>query len=119
MTETGYISYDLTELKEASQGDNDFVIEMIKIFMRCTSEGIKKMEEALLERNFTLISNIAHKIAPPCHHLGIEALLKTLKQIETFSKDDKKNNDVESLILQAKREINIVVTELQEELERV
>jgi len=119
MNEIGHISYDLTELKEASQGDDDFVSEMIQIFIRCTDDGIKKMEEAFKEKDFRTIGNIAHRIAPPCHHLGITTLLKTLREIETVSNGDEKNKNVKSLILEAKREINIVVTELKQELERM
>jgi HPt (histidine-containing phosphotransfer) domain-containing protein len=119
MNEIGHISYDLTELKEASQGDDNFVSEMIEIFIRCTADGIKIMEEAFKAKDFRTIGNIAHRIAPPCHHLGITTLLKTLKEIETVSNDNEKNKNVESLLFDAKREINIVVTELKQELERM
>lgn len=110
--------YDLNELRQVSNGDDKFVKEMIDIFIRSTIDGMDKMEAAYQEKNYKIVCHYAHKIAPPCRHLGINSLLYTFKKIETGTKETVPDKNVENLILEARKEVNVVVKNLELELSK-
>jgi HPt (histidine-containing phosphotransfer) domain-containing protein len=62
--------------------DMGFVEEMIRQFEASTHEGLQEMEAAVEEGRFGTVRELAHKLASPARHLGLNLLLDLLKEIE-------------------------------------
>lgn len=109
-------TFSLDELKQVSNGDKKFVEEMIAIFIRTTEEGINDMETAAKENNLKAIADMAHKIAPPCRHMGATTLLGYLNTIENAIRTSDKSVDIKELVEKAKKEKDVLISELKTEI---
>jgi signal transduction histidine kinase/DNA-binding NarL/FixJ family response regulator len=104
---------NLDELKRVSNGDDKFISEMINVFIKTSEDGMSNIEKALQEKNYKVIADYAHKIAPPCRHIGADTLLDTLKKIESYARDLREINDLKTLLTQARNEMNDVIRDLR------
>lgn len=109
-------AFNLEELRQVSNGDKKFIEDMIAIFIRTTSEGIDEMELALKKNDMKTVADFAHKIAPPCRHMGAKELLTCLTTIENAIRKSEEGIDIAEWVLKAREEKDIVVTELKAEI---
>jgi CheY-like chemotaxis protein/HPt (histidine-containing phosphotransfer) domain-containing protein len=72
---------DLTNLASLSNGDESFVIHMLDIFLDNSEKDLHALENCK-DDDFSRIQALAHKMKPPCRHLGLEMTVNTLKEIE-------------------------------------
>lgn len=73
---------DLKSLYHISGGDEQFVKQMLISFLDSTKKGLEEMQEAFKLNQTEIIAELAHKMIPPCRHLGANVLGGILKQIE-------------------------------------
>lgn len=107
--------YSLDELRQLSNGDEAFVKEMINVFIKTTTDGMKEIEKALNERNYKNVAEFAHKISPPCRHMGAMELFGVLRNImDSARKNEIK--DLNELVAKARTESDKVINELSKEL---
>jgi signal transduction histidine kinase/CheY-like chemotaxis protein/HPt (histidine-containing phosphotransfer) domain-containing protein len=104
---------DLNDLKQLSNGDTAFVNEMLTIFIKTTTQEIDLMNEGLKQENWKRISDSAHKIVPPCRHVGAMKLHDTLKLIEKRAHDLVELDSLPELVNEATRESEVVIKELE------
>ena len=55
---------DLTYLKQVSNGDNNFIIEMINVYLKETPEAIKNLENHLKNKDWQKFRAVTHKMKP-------------------------------------------------------
>ncbi len=79
-------NYDLTQLKALSRGDEDFVRNMIEIFLQHTPAALEEIQNALLERDYINLAKVAHRIKPSIESMGISQLDGVAKDIELSAK---------------------------------
>jgi signal transduction histidine kinase/DNA-binding response OmpR family regulator len=75
--------YNLQELKDLSEGNVDFVISMLELFVKNTEETLQELKKAIDSNEFDAGAALAHKAVPPCRHLNITGMVDKLKLIET------------------------------------
>lgn len=90
--------FNLDELEGLAGGDNDFFKEMIQIFIRSSKSGFELMELALKEEKWSEISEAAHKMAPPCKHIGAAQLYDLVKQLENNTRKQTSTDTVYKLV---------------------
>lgn len=110
-------SFNLDELIRLSNGDKQFIVEMIDAFIETTEEGMIEIEKAIKENDYSTVSAIIHKIASPCRHMGAEALLKCIKEIENCVTGPSKKDNLDKLHAKARNEMRQVIGELKIEIE--
>jgi CheY-like chemotaxis protein len=81
-------SYDLTKLKELSRGDEEFVNNMIEIFLQHTPPALEEIEQALATEDYDTLARIAHRIKPSIESMGISQLDGVAKDIERYAKSE-------------------------------
>lgn len=98
----------LQNLYHLSGGDEQFVKQMLVSFTDTTEKGLKEMQEASISGQIEQVAELAHKLSPPCRHIGASDLADFLKKIEEGirTKDDSKL--IEKLITESVREYEIV-----------
>jgi len=74
--------YSLNKLREISQGDEDFVSQMVSIFIEQATLSIKDLRQAQEEKDYEKIRNLAHKIKPSFDNLDIVVLKENVRKLE-------------------------------------
>ena len=109
------VMYDLKELSQLSNGDEQFVIDMLETFIRNAKTDINKMDEAFSNGHLEAVSLWAHKVVAPCRHLGLKELSIKLKKIENTAQSAEKR-EIEQLIDQVKNEAGEIFKSLEAEI---
>jgi CheY-like chemotaxis protein/HPt (histidine-containing phosphotransfer) domain-containing protein len=73
---------NLSNLYHISGGDEQFVKQMLISFIESTDKGMKEMNDVVNSGHPGQAYELAHKMLPPCRHLGATQLCSLLKQIE-------------------------------------
>lgn len=107
---------DLEELRRLSNGDEKFFSEMLSIFINTTQQEMSAMAEAVKEKDWKKITDSAHKIVPPCRHVGAIALHDLLKTIEKKSREQSDFEACKELIKEASVEADKVIAEIEKVL---
>src|SRR4051812_4028439 len=77
---------DLTYLSELSQGNEQFIQEMIALFLQENPREIEMLEEGIKNRNFYAINMAAHKLRSTLPFVGIDRYIQQdVEQIELIS----------------------------------
>lgn len=113
----GSISFN--SLKEISNGDLVFYKEMLITFLNSTMSGIQEMEEELKKENWTLLADLAHRLASPCRHLCALELHRLLKKMETSCRKNEELDTINELVKLAKLDFNKIRIITEKELERL
>jgi len=110
---------NLKNLFHISGGDEQFVKQMLVSFNNTTSRGLKEMQEAVSSGEWDSVANLAHKMLPPCRHIGAMELYDLLGKIEksVSKKTDKKK--IESLTKKSLREFDAVNELLKEHIAKM
>jgi HPt (histidine-containing phosphotransfer) domain-containing protein len=70
-----------------SDGDRDFIREILETFVKITPGSIDAINESLEQKQLKEVARMAHKIKPSILLLGIEELTKLIKEIEHMAKN--------------------------------
>ena len=88
---------DLTYLKDISKGNEDFVKEMIGIFLNETPEEIKRLEKAIDEVNFEKIKSISHHMKSTIPFMGLDKYINhDIAQIENLALEKKEIKTIQN-----------------------
>jgi signal transduction histidine kinase/CheY-like chemotaxis protein/HPt (histidine-containing phosphotransfer) domain-containing protein len=110
---------DLKSLYHISGGDQQFVKQMLESFTNTTSKGLSEMQEAVLSEKWETVANLAHKLLPPCRHIGAMDLFNLLREIESNSRNNINTGSVEELTGKSLREFEIVKGLLEEHVAKM
>ena len=73
---------NLSSLYHISGGDEQFVKQMLVSFIDSTRQGFNDMQDAVKSGRLDSVADLAHKMLPPCRHIGALDLCDLLKKIE-------------------------------------
>ena len=90
-------SINLNNLYHISDGDEQFVKQMLISFINTTGKLLAEMQEALNSGQMESVADLAHKILPPCRHLGAMDLYNNLGKIEKTIRNNDMSESVEIL----------------------
>lgn len=76
---------DLTYLKQIADGNDQFIIEMIELFLQKTPAAINEMVSQFEKKNWDELRMIAHRIKPSFSYVGAHDIQKDLSTIESYS----------------------------------
>lgn len=106
---------DLTYLKQLSNGSNEFINEMISVFMEQTPIEISNLEKYLKAKDWKSLRAIAHKMKPSFSFMGIKELESTIKLIEEYAANETNLDLLPELISKIKNTCNEAIKELEVE----
>ncbi|MFD2602744.1 PAS domain-containing hybrid sensor histidine kinase/response regulator [Flavobacterium suzhouense] len=108
--------YDLKILNNMSKGNNEFVQKMISIFISQTEDVIDRVDKALVDEDFPLVSQLIHKIKPSIESMGILSIMEDVKRLEKIAKESSDRNQITILFIHIKNILLIVIEKLKEEI---
>ena len=109
--------YSLDKVNEMAEGDEDFIISVVSVFLEEVPEDLQALETAINDRNFEQVYKLAHKIKPNVDLLGMEQTRATALEIETLGKSEANLAEIESRFPLLKKDIEQVVGELKRDFD--
>jgi HPt (histidine-containing phosphotransfer) domain-containing protein len=74
---------DLSYLRDVSSGSNEFMVEMIDLFLDQTPAYFEQLNQFVNEENWPKVAEIAHKIKPTLTFMGADAARESMAEIES------------------------------------
>jgi len=84
---TAEFSLDLTYLRDVSSGSNEFMIEMIDLFLDQTPGYFENLEKFIIEEDWSKVADVAHKIKPTLAFMGANAAKESMGEIESNARN--------------------------------
>lgn len=78
---------NLENLYHLASGDNQFARQLLVSFIETTEKGLEIIDTGVKSADWESVAESAHKISPPCRHIGAENLYNMLRQIESNSRN--------------------------------
>lgn len=104
---------DLTYLKQLSNGSNEFINEMITVFMEQTPLEISNLEKYLETKEWKSLRAIAHKMKPSFSFMGMKELDALIKLIEEDAANQTNLDLLPEMISKLKNGCNEAIKELE------
>jgi HPt (histidine-containing phosphotransfer) domain-containing protein len=106
---------DLDYLKQISNGSNEFILQMITVFMEETPNEIKNLENHLKNKDWPALKATAHKMKPSFSFMGVKELEENIHAIETNCAEGKNLDQLPGLVERIKNTTSEVIEELEKE----
>ncbi len=107
--------YTLDKINEMAEGDEDFIISVISVFLEEVPEDLEALEHAIATKNFEQIGKMAHKIKPNVDLLGMEQTRANAYELEKLGKAAGSLDEIQSKFPILKRDIEQVMGELKKD----
>lgn len=76
------LKIDLSYLEDIAGGSNEFIIEMIDMFLEQTPGYCNDIKQGISEKDWKKVSDLAHKVKPTLAFMGSHAAKDTMAAIE-------------------------------------
>ncbi len=104
---------DLTYLKSLPGANDEFVKEMIDIFIEDTPKELDKIAKAIGDQDFAAIKRIAHKLKTSVSFMGLNQIVPLLKEMEAKGIAEQEMNDIINLFSTVEKTCNNAIKELR------
>ncbi len=109
--------YDLSNLEEISGGSQDFIYQMLQLFLDQSESVILGFKAALDAQDLATIRSLAHQIKPSIDNIKIHPLSKLIREVESAAEDNQPFQELKNKIHQSVEWLEKVNLQLREELE--
>lgn len=109
--------YNLDKINEMAEGDEDFIVSVISVFLEEVPEDLEGLEKAINNKDYENVYKLAHKIKPNVDILGMEQTRDRALEIETLGKNSVSMEEIEQKFPMLKKDVLQVVTELKKDFD--
>ncbi len=107
--------YSLDKINEMAEGDEEFIVSVISVFLEEVPVDLEALEKALDEMNYEQVYQLAHKIKPNVDLLGMEQTRAAALEIETLGKNEANMEEIKKVFPILKTDVTQVVSELKKD----
>lgn len=107
--------YSLDKVKEMADGDEEFIVSVISVFLEEVPQDLESLEKALAIENHEQVYQLAHKIKPNVDLLGMEQTRAAALEMETLGKSKATMVKIKEIFPTLKTDIIQVVSELKKD----
>ena len=104
---------DLTYLKQLANGSNEFILEMITVFMEQTPLEISNLEKHLKNKDWKSLHGTAHKMKPSFSFMGIKELENVIKLVNEYAANETNLDLLPEMVSKIKNTCNEAIKELE------
>ncbi len=105
---------NLDYLNEISDGNADFIIDLIEMFFKQIPEYQIYLLDLYKKKDWVNLGKLAHKAKSAILMVGMEELAGDLKKLEENAKEGININEYHEIIVKFVRESNLAIKELKE-----
>lgn len=88
------LELDLSYLNEISDGDKEFIADVLNTFLEEMPKDMAEMSNAITENNVIMVGKMAHKTKSTLHTLGLNELKEMALKIEQTAKSNPTHTDI-------------------------
>ena len=107
---------DLDYLRKLANGSDEFIIQMLTLFIEQTPDALQRMEKYSKEHNWELLAKVAHKMKPSIMFVGIKELEKEMKTVEDYASEKTHTEEIQQMVTHIRDVCNEAIAELKEEM---
>ena len=107
--------YDLKQLKKLADGDDDFVKEMIELFVENAPINLDEIKASLDNKDYNSIGYLAHKIKPSLDLMGLSNLKKDIIKLEELSQYGEDYDKISKIIVNLDSYCKVVISDLKKD----
>jgi HPt (histidine-containing phosphotransfer) domain-containing protein len=105
---------NLDYLKELSDGNEEFIKDIVATFVDETPENIKKLQAAISAKDYLTIKTVAHKIKPSMTFFGISELEGEVLALELNAHKLQNLEHIPTQIEKIAGVLNLAIVELKQ-----
>ncbi len=110
---------NLKNLMHIAGDDGQFVNQMLASFITSSEKLMDEMQEAAREKHWGSVSDLSHKMIPPCRHIGATDLCNLLSDIERSARENDPYGSLETMVTKAMDEFIIVRKLLNDHIDKL
>lgn len=99
---------NMEEAKRLSNGDEQFLKEMVELFVKSVNNGIQEVQKFAEKQDYKNIAEMCHKMASPCKHFHANDLYAAIKKLEESAKNKAPWAEISKEVSQLETEIDEV-----------
>ena len=107
--------YNLDKIEEMADGDEDFILSVISVFLDEVPQDLADLEKAIDKKDYKNVYQLAHKIKPNVDLLGMEQTRANALEIETLGKNEANSQQIEERFPMLKKDVLQVIAELKKD----
>lgn len=107
---------DLAYLKELANGSNQFMNEMITLFITQTPEALDNIEKHFQNKDWKLLRSVVHKMKPSISFVGLKEIEADVLTMEELAANETGLEQLPALIANVKNVCKEAIAELEAEL---
>jgi HPt (histidine-containing phosphotransfer) domain-containing protein len=105
---------DLSYLKKVSNGDDSFIKEMIKVYLKETPEALKNLETHLENKDWKKFRAVTHKMKPSFSFFGLTTVYDVVNSMEEYSDKETHLTELPEMLEKVKGICCQAISELQQ-----
>ena len=109
------LHYNLAKVYEISDNDTQFVLALLKLFVKDIPSDIIKMREAITEKNHKEVFGFAHKIKPSLDLLGMSIAYEDNVCIENWTREMGKKKEIIDTFKSLEQHVERAVKEIKKD----
>lgn len=90
------LEISLNYLHDIAEGSNEFMVEMIDIFLNQTPGYINEIDTAISSGDWSVVAEIAHKVRPTFAFIGVEEASNVMAKIENLARSADQSATIKS-----------------------
>jgi HPt (histidine-containing phosphotransfer) domain-containing protein len=111
------INYNLSKVYALSDNDEEFVMQIIDLFVSEVPVDLKQIEQGIKEKDHKLAYSYAHKIKPTLDLLGMSMAYEEILQVEAWTKVEGKRKEIEATFESIQSQVDKAIKEIKKDFE--
>lgn len=95
--------YDLSYIEKLSLGNQEFIQQLVDLFVETVPEHIEKIEKALSNSDLVEMGREAHKLKSTISSIQVPSVIDRVKEIEAIGKSGVHHPQLDELVKEVKQ----------------
>ncbi|MCG9793333.1 Hpt domain-containing protein [Flavobacterium algicola] len=109
------LHYNLSKVYELSDNDQDFVNDVLTLFVTEVPEDLSQIKEGIKKKDHKHAYAYAHKIKPTLDLLGLNVAFEEILQIEAWTKEEGKKKDIIDTFKSVRKQVEDAIKEINKD----
>jgi HPt (histidine-containing phosphotransfer) domain-containing protein len=111
------INYNLSKVYALSDNDEEFVLQIINLFVTEVPQDLKQIEIGIKEKDHKQAYAFAHKIKPTLDLLGMTMAFEEILQVEAWTKAEGKRKEIDATFESIQDQVDKAIKEIKKDFE--
>lgn len=109
------LHYNLSKVHALSDGDNEFVMQIIDLFLSEIPDDLKEVKTGIEEKNYKNAHAFAHKIKPTLDLMGMSVAFEEILLVEAWAKREGKRKEIKDTYKSIKTKVDSAILEIKKD----